>query len=152
MSNARKHPDSDKLFVEDIDVGDGTRQVCSGLYQHLTPDEMSGLCVVVCNLKPAKMAGVESQGMVMCASGGGKFELLRPPVGAKVGEQVTFEGVAPCKKGAPNSMAKKKVVPNIIKDGGLKTTAGCEASWRGHLMMTSGGVVKVPSLAESPIS
>ena len=77
---------------------------------------------------------------------------MKPPEGAKVGEQVTFEGVAPCKKRAPNAMAKKKVVPNIIQDGGLKTTASCEASWRGHLMMTSAGAVKVPSLADSPIS
>ena len=103
-------------------------------------------------MKPAKMAGVESRGMVMCAAKDGKFELLRPPAGAKVGEQVTYEGVAECAKGTPNAMAKKKVVPNIIKDGGLKTTADCMASWRGHVMVTSAGAVTVPTFIDAPIS
>eukprot|EP01047_Picozoa_sp_COSAG01_P035799 COSAG01_NODE_2765_length_7109_cov_131.733238_4_plen_153_part_00 len=152
MKNARKHPESEKLFVEDIDVGDGTRQICSGLYQHLKPEEMAGPCVVVCNLKNAKMAGVESQGMVLCASGEGKFELLRPPAGAQVGEQVTFGGVADCQKASANAMAKKKIIVKIIEDGGLKTTESKEASWRGHQMLTSAGVVSVPTLASSKIS
>ena len=152
MSNARKHPDSDKLFVEDIDVGDGTRQVCSGLYQHLKPEEMAGLCCVVCNLKKAKMGGVESNGMVLCASDGSSFELLRPPAGAKVGERVTFEGIEMCAAGSPNAMAKKKIVPQITGSGDLKTNADKAASWRGATMLTSAGPVTVASLASAGIS
>ena len=90
--------------------------------------------------------------MVLCASGGGKFELLRPPSGAKVGEQVSFEGVTDCSKATPNAMAKKKIMTKIIDDGAFKTTAGKEASWRGHVMMTSAGAVTVPTLAQSKIS
>ena len=47
--------------------------------------------VVMCNLKPAKMRGVESQGMVMCASTPDKVELMTPPSDAKPGERVTCE-------------------------------------------------------------
>jgi tRNA-binding EMAP/Myf-like protein len=51
---------------------------------------MAGPCVVVVNLKPAKMAGQTSNGMVLCASNAdaSQFELLRPPADAKVGERV----------------------------------------------------------------
>eukprot|EP01043_Picozoa_sp_COSAG02_P034105 COSAG02_NODE_2366_length_9052_cov_1.784541_4_plen_1632_part_00 len=153
MSNARKHDSSDKLFVEDIDIGpDGKRQVCSGLYQHLSPEEMSGLCCVVVNLKKAKMGGVESNGMVLCASGGGTFELLRPPEGSIPGERVSFEGITRCKAAAPNAMAKKKIMPGITGTGDLKTTDAKQASWRGHVMMTSAGPVTVKSIAGGGIS
>jgi tRNA-binding EMAP/Myf-like protein len=44
------------------------------------------MCTVLCNLKPAKMRGIESEGMVLCASDndGGVVELMEPPAGAKV--------------------------------------------------------------------
>lgn len=157
MSNARKHPDSDKLFVEDISIGaDGTRQVCSGLYQHLTPEEMSGLCCIVVNLKKAKMGGVESNGMVLCASPSdgthGGFELLRPPEGAVPGERVSFEGITRCAAASPNAMAKKKIKDMIMGTKELKTNDASQASWRGKAMITSAGAVTVKTLKGGLIS
>merc|ERR1719152_747896 len=64
------HEDSEKLFVERIDLGeDEPRQIVSGLraYYEL-PDLEARRCLVVCNLKKAKLAGVESFGMVLCGS------------------------------------------------------------------------------------
>lgn len=50
------------------------------------------MAVMLCNLKPAKMRGVVSQAMVMCASSPDKVEILDPPGGAVPGDRVTFQG------------------------------------------------------------
>ena len=50
------------------------------------------MAVLMCNLKPAKMRGVVSQAMVMCASSPEKVEILDPPSGASPGDRVTFQG------------------------------------------------------------
>jgi tyrosyl-tRNA synthetase len=65
-----RHPDADSLYVEKIDVGDPTpRTVVSGLVNFVPEEEMKDrLVLVLCNLKPVKMRGVESAGMVLCAS------------------------------------------------------------------------------------
>lgn len=65
-----RHPDADSLYVEKIDVGEEKpRTVVSGLVNFIPIEEMQNrLVVVLCNLKPAKMRGIESQGMVLCAS------------------------------------------------------------------------------------
>lgn len=66
----KKHPDADTLYVESIDLGESEpRQVVSGLANFVTMEEMQNrLVAVLCNLKPAKMRGVESKGMVLCTS------------------------------------------------------------------------------------
>ncbi len=62
-----KHPKADKLLVSQIDCGHGdVRQIVSGIATHFTPEEMVGRqVIVVTNLKPAKLRGVESQGMIL---------------------------------------------------------------------------------------
>ena len=60
---------SDKLLVFKLQVGDEVRQVVSGIAEHYTPEYMIGKTVVlVANLKPAKIRGVESNGMILCAA------------------------------------------------------------------------------------
>lgn len=63
--------DSERLYLEEIDVGEGApRAIVSGLKEHLTPEEMEGsLVLVVTNLKPTKLAGAMSNGMVLAAKG-----------------------------------------------------------------------------------
>lgn len=66
---AEKHPKADRLLVEQIDLGDETRQVVSGIAASFKPEEVIGKkVVVVTNLKPVNLRGVESQGMILCAS------------------------------------------------------------------------------------
>ncbi|KAG8451622.1 hypothetical protein GDO86_003713 [Hymenochirus boettgeri] len=64
------HPDADTLYVESVDVGEeNPRCVVSGLVKYVPADQLLGRSVVVlCNLKPQKMRGIESQGMLLCAS------------------------------------------------------------------------------------
>lgn len=65
-----KHPDADALYVEKIDLGEvEPRTVVSGLAKFVPLEELQDRFVaVLCNLKPAKMRGVESQGMLLCTS------------------------------------------------------------------------------------
>ena len=92
------HEDSDKLYVEKIDLGeDGGKQrtILSGLQKFITVEEMTeGQCVVFANLKAKKMAGLFSEGMVMCASNADHTEvqLMRPPAGCQIGDRIQLEG------------------------------------------------------------
>lgn len=81
---------SDKLLHETIRVGNEERSVVSGIAKYYTPEEMIGKKVVlVTNLKPVKLCGVLSEGMVLCAEDEhGALSLLTPekvmPSGAKI--------------------------------------------------------------------
>ena len=67
--SCEKHPKADPLLVEQVDLGDETRQIVSGIAKFFSPQEMVGRkVIVVSNLKPAKLRGVESQGMILCAA------------------------------------------------------------------------------------
>lgn len=70
---------SNKLMRIQIDDGMGGRTILAGIAQHINPDDLAGKQVVfVANLKPRKMMGEMSQGMVLAASGGEKLFILRP--------------------------------------------------------------------------
>ena len=65
---AEPHPNADKLLRFDVDLGFETRQILSGVREHLAPDAMLGLSVVVvANLAPRKIRGLESNGMILFA-------------------------------------------------------------------------------------
>ncbi|MBL7818560.1 MAG: methionine--tRNA ligase [Saprospiraceae bacterium] len=80
---AEKMPKSDKLLKLSIDLGFETRTILSGIAKHFTPEEMVGKQVVVlANLAPRKMMGIESNGMVLMAENAeGKLGLVAPPEG-----------------------------------------------------------------------
>ena len=66
---AEKIPQADKLLKLRVDLGDEKRQVVAGIAEHYEPDELIGKQVVlVANLQPAKIRGIESQGMVLAAA------------------------------------------------------------------------------------
>ena len=81
---------SDKLLKMTLTCGDGERTVVSGIAQWYTPEEMVGKTVVlVANLKPAKLRGVVSEGMILCSEDeNGRLSLITPeqamPAGAVV--------------------------------------------------------------------
>lgn len=87
---AEKHPKADKLLVLTLNLGDHTRQVVSGIAQYYTPESLLGKkLVLVANLKPAVLRGVESQGMILAGEDAqGRIVLVTPeqdlPPGAKV--------------------------------------------------------------------
>jgi len=81
---------SKKLLALKIDLGEPEpRQVLAGLAGHYRPEEVIGrLVVVVANLKPKKMMGLQSHGMVLAAVGGDRVRLLEAPQGAEPGDLV----------------------------------------------------------------
>ena len=76
--SCEKHPKADRLLVEKIDLGDGDiRQIVSGIATHYQPKELVGRkVVVVANLKPANLRGVESEGMILCAGDDTELDLV----------------------------------------------------------------------------
>lgn len=72
-----KHPKADRLLVEQIDLGNEVRQIVSGISKYYKPEELVGKqVVVVTNLKPVKLRGVESNGMILCGVGKKDLSLL----------------------------------------------------------------------------
>lgn len=66
---AKKHPDADKLLVFKIKSGDETRQIISGIAKFYEPEQLVGKNIVyVANLKPRKLRGLESHGMILSAA------------------------------------------------------------------------------------
>ncbi|WP_132994875.1 methionine--tRNA ligase [Sporanaerobacter acetigenes] len=75
--SAEKHPNADKLLVLQLKVGEETRQVVSGIRKYYSPEDLVGKKVVlVSNLKPVKLRGVESYGMVLAAEKDGVLTLV----------------------------------------------------------------------------
>ena len=103
---------SDKIYKEKIDLGEGEpRTIGSGLNGKIPISEMlEGFVVVWANLKPRKIAGLESNGMVMCAGNDDKsvIELIRPPAGSKVGDRIQLSGNPIL--GQPLSEAKQEII------------------------------------------
>lgn len=88
--DCKPHPKADRLLVEQIDLGGEVRQVVSGIAKSYKPEEMIGKQVVlVANLKPVKLRGVESQGMILCATDDDKLRLITVDSAAKNGSKVS---------------------------------------------------------------
>ena len=83
-------PKSKKLLCSQVKIGSQVKQIVSGIKQHYSADEMVGKKVMVLvNLKPAKLAGVLSEGMLLCAEDAeGNLALMTPekkmPAGAEI--------------------------------------------------------------------
>ncbi|MFW6338915.1 MAG: methionine--tRNA ligase, partial [Alkalispirochaetaceae bacterium] len=93
-----RHPEADKLYIETLDDGTGEpRQIVSGLVPHYSEEELLGKTIlIVSNLKPAKLRGVKSNGMLLAASdktpeGEERVEVLFVDH-AEPGERVVLEG------------------------------------------------------------
>jgi len=123
--SAEAHESSDKLIVELIDIGEKEpRQICSGLREYFSPEELVGQrVVVVANLKERKMAGTPSNGMVLCASktdgeDSRQITFVEPPAEAPVGERVKID--VPNEEhgdpSPPNKVQKKKMFEKVAGD------------------------------------
>ncbi|XP_035207785.1 tyrosine--tRNA ligase, cytoplasmic-like [Stegodyphus dumicola] len=149
----QKHPDADSLYVSKVDLGDSSRPrtVVSGLAKLIPQEELENrLVVALCNLKPAKMRGIESQAMILCASREEprEVELLCPPNNSKPGDRVFVEGY---ENSQPDDQLnpKKKIWETLQAD--LRTSNNCIAEWQGNALLTSAGTVRSSSMKGAPI-
>ncbi|MBU0758034.1 MAG: methionine--tRNA ligase [Nanoarchaeota archaeon] len=100
ITEAREHPDSEKLMMLAVDLGKEKRQLVAGLKGLYTQDELKGKnIVVVTNMKPATLRGEKSQGMLIAGEDKkeNKMGLVVAP-GSKPGDQVYVEGKSPSEK------------------------------------------------------
>ena len=90
ITAAADHPNADRLLVLTVDLGDGApRQVVAGIKgSYQAPELVGKSVVVVANMKPATLRGVESQGMVLAASDGSTIVLLSPERPIRAGSTV----------------------------------------------------------------
>lgn len=77
IEKAEKHPKADKLLVFQVKMGTERRQIISGVAQDFSPEEMAGKkVIVVANLKPRQLRGMESKGMLLFADNGERCEIV----------------------------------------------------------------------------
>jgi methionyl-tRNA synthetase len=94
VKEVHDHPQADKLYILKIDLGSEQRQLCAGLKPYYTREELLGKhLVVVTNLKPAKLRGELSQGMLLAADSGNVVGILNAP-DSPPGTQVTAEAIS----------------------------------------------------------
>lgn len=87
--SAEKIEGADKLLKLQIDVGQDVRQIVSGIAKYYHSEELVGQkVVVVANLKPVKLRGVESNGMILAASKGDQLKLVTVPISMENGAVV----------------------------------------------------------------
>ena len=81
---------SKKLLCSQVKIGSKTRQIVSGIKKWYKPEDMVGKKVlVITNLKPVKLAGVLSEGMILCAEDdAGNLSLVSPEKAVKVGAEI----------------------------------------------------------------
>ncbi len=92
IKSVEDHPDADKLYVIKVDIGKEEKQVCAGIKKYYTPEDLVGKKIIlVTNLKPAKLRGVESQGMLLAAEDKENVEVLEAR-NSKIGDSVYIKG------------------------------------------------------------
>eukprot|EP00210_Caulerpa_lentillifera_P004700 g4484.t1 len=151
IEKAWKHPEADSLYIEEINIGeDENKTVVSGLVKSIPENEMQKrFVIVVCNMKPVKMRGTQSQAMLLAATSpdGTTVELLEPPKDVKVGEKVFIEGF----EGVPDKVLKpkQKVFEIVQKD--LSTNESCIVCYKEKPFLTSKGECTVKSITNGTV-
>lgn len=90
ITAAAPHPNADRLLVLTVDLGSEQRQLVAGIRAHYEPQDLIGKqIVVIANLEPATLRGVESQGMLLAASDSeGRLAIVTPEKPVAPGAQV----------------------------------------------------------------
>jgi len=86
------HPNADKLYILEVDLGKEKRKIVAGLKQHYKPKELKGkMCIVVANLEPAVLRGIKSEGMILAAVSEDKtkVKLIQPDSDIEVGSKIS---------------------------------------------------------------
>ena len=150
-----KHPDSVKLYCEEIDIKTEVRSIASGLQAFVPEEDMTGKVLVFSNLKVKKLAGFPSHGMVVCASIKNdeqeNVELCRPADGSEIGDRVYLEGEeARFKEDEYLSPVSSKVLTRVFKL--LKTDAEGNICYNDIKLVTKAGPLKTSNLKNAVVA
>eukprot|EP00924_Labyrinthula_sp_SR-Ha-C_P004465 snap_masked-scaffold_1-processed-gene-1.7-mRNA-1 protein AED:0.20 eAED:0.20 QI:0/-1/0/1/-1/1/1/0/367 len=154
ITSIEKHPEKDKLYVEQISFGSEERTIISGLVEYYPdPSVLLGKKIIaLLNLKPRPMGAVTSNGLVLCASNAGKstVEIIEADENVAEGTKVTVKGC----DGEPwpfNKVNKKNVLKKVLEK--LKTNNKGEVEWDGKLFsFPEGGVCKCRTIMNGNVS
>eukprot|EP00927_Polykrikos_kofoidii_P042592 TRINITY_DN3660_c0_g2_i1.p1 TRINITY_DN3660_c0_g2~~TRINITY_DN3660_c0_g2_i1.p1 ORF type:complete len:658 (+),score=136.18 TRINITY_DN3660_c0_g2_i1:75-2048(+) len=158
IMKCEKVPGSEKLFLLDVNIGDEKpRQVITGLQKHYAVEELKDRKVVVyCNIKPGKLAGYESQAMVLAATKdkGSESEvckLLDPPAGSSEGARIMCGGFEVGCNSATQSVKHISKFWNQVTPVFLANDRG-EAAFNGVPLTMDGKTVTTGGMTCVPIS
>ncbi|KAG0365350.1 hypothetical protein BC939DRAFT_460060 [Gamsiella multidivaricata] len=158
------HPGAESLYIEQVDVGDKdsdkdkeTRTIVSGLVHHVPKDYLEGRAVIVVgNMKPSKLRGVVSEGMLLCAMEVDaedevtRVALLEPAEGSQPGDKVMIDGytdeaTVPVPVLTPKrKWFEKSRVHFSVRDG--------VAYYKGSPFKTVKGLIRCKTISEGQIS
>ncbi len=83
------HPEADKLYLVEVDTGEGNRQLVAGLKEYYSKDELMGKnIIIVDNLEPATIRGQKSEGMLLAAQDDDTVSILTTDKDVKVGSPI----------------------------------------------------------------
>lgn len=89
IKEVKDHPNADKLYVITINLGDKTKQIVAGIKGFYKKEDLVGRqIVVVDNLEPAVLRGIESQGMLLAASDEQGISIITPDREVKIGSHI----------------------------------------------------------------
>ncbi|UZE94119.1 MAG: methionine--tRNA ligase subunit beta [Candidatus Pacearchaeota archaeon] len=75
--DVKDHPNAEKLYLLDVDLGTEKRTLVAGLKQYYKPEELKGKqCVIFTNLEPATIRGIKSEGMILAAVSKDKSKVI----------------------------------------------------------------------------
>ena len=146
IENVEKHPKADKLYIETVDTGAEKRQIVSGLVPYYSPEELEGRNIIlVSNLKPAKLRGVESRGMLLAAKQDDVVEVLFVD-NAEPGDPILLDGDT---SNHPADMTEISIdeffdAPIVVR--------GHEVFVGGSALICAGSGIKTTSVADGEVS
>ena len=156
MQSVTRIPNSSKLYAVQADIGQAEPlPVVSRLVSAYSEEQLTGrLVCLLCNLKPAKLAGVKSLAMILAAESAdaATLELLTPPEGARVGERVGCPPLLPCAAAnAPlltvraNEKVQKEAMAQLLVNGKGEV---CFSQRQQLPLSTTAGAVAVATLRQ----
>ncbi|HEC76864.1 MAG TPA: methionine--tRNA ligase [Thermoplasmatales archaeon] len=137
--NVEDHPNADKLYIMDVDVGKaGKRRIVAGIKKWYKKEDLTGKKIVLlANLEPAKIRGVESDGMLLAVDKNGEAILLVP--NAEEGERVYVDGITPSPPERVSYDEFKNI--KIVTKNGL-------IEYNGKILMDKNGAIKIDHYVE----
>lgn len=90
IKEVKEHPNADKLFIVNIDIGAEERQIVAGIKNYYNPEDLVGKkIIVITNLEPATIRGVQSSGMLLAARDDNALSILVPERDISVGSKIS---------------------------------------------------------------
>ncbi|XP_037052004.1 aminoacyl tRNA synthase complex-interacting multifunctional protein 1-like [Bradysia coprophila] len=143
-------PDSDTLYLTKVNIGEEVLAIVAGLAKLIPSDKLLNQQVVVlCNLKPSKLRGHLSEGMIMCAKANDQTEILQPPSNAVPGDLVLCDDYERVPVETPRD--KKRLYDSLAPD--LLTNDQLVACYKGsRLFVMDKGNISAKTLKNAHIS